>query len=819
MTIISSKLCYNVFTLRARGNTAMQYGANVESFKRIKNSKEENEDKAVNSPVILLLKILCVFLISRVVITLDITSIDNIAPFGITIVMAMLEKNTKRDGVVICLGAIIGYLSLYKSNSEVMMYIVIVSVLMTTRFITIKGLKSRVEMLIKFAIIFAAMCCYRMIINNFSIGTTVTISMIQTVLMYPIYYIFNFSLNCFDDINTNHYFTNEEIISMMLVFCLVLAGIGGVSVYGVGIRNVLALAGILVIAYSLGGPLGAAAGVIIGVIIGISTNNMMQIIGIYGLCALTAGIFKDTGKLFASIACFIMYLILNIYSKTLNIQVIGEISAAVVIFYIVPKDFLGSITKELDNTVKEDNFNIFHFNKLKEEFSGRLNDFTEVISSMSMIIDELQDNKKLLMQNKGAALIEQLGDRVCDNCDMKNMCWKREFRETYADFSELIQNYEEGNKRFPAGLEKRCIKKFNLIKNTDEIVENHILNEVWKNRLEEGRRMLASQLNSMAVTMGELVDDFNNDIVICSDIERDVFKALNRYNIKYDDVLCYNDKNGRLNIKIILDECGGCQYCVKSILPVINQAIGAEMAIGGDGCVIDPVTKKCTVLIEESPKFYVSSYCASACKDDENYTGDSFTFGKSKDGRYTIAISDGMGSGPEAGNESKAIVDLIEKFTKAGFSDLTAIDAVNSIMSMKFSEDEKFATLDMQDIDLYSGEITFIKIGAVETFVKKAKSIQVINSKTLPFGILDKPDVDIVEKKVSGGDIIVTVSDGILDVGETKNNFQWLSRYLMETDIKDPKQLSREILERAKEMNGGKVKDDMTVVVSKVYSI
>ena len=125
----------------------------------------------------------------------------------------------------------------------------------------------------------------------------------------------------------------------------------------------------------------------------------------------------------------------------------------------------------------------------------------------------------------------------------------------------------------------------------------------------------------------------------------------------------------------------------------------------------------------------------------------------------------------------------------------------------------------MQDIDLYSGEITFIKIGAVETFVKKAKSIQVINSKTLPFGILDKPDVDIVEKKVSGGDIIVTVSDGILDVGETKNNFQWLSRYLMETDIKDPKQLSREILERAKEMNGGKVKDDMTVVVSKVYSI
>ena len=514
-----------------------------------------------------------------------------------------------------------------------------------------------------------------------------------------------------------------------------------------------------------------------------------------------------------------MYMLINMYSKTVNVQSISEIIIAIVLFFIVPKGVLYKVTREFDNAVKEDNFNIFHFNKLKEEFSGRLNDFTDVISSMSMIIDSLNDNQKLLMQSKGAALIEKLGDRVCSNCDMKNICWKREFRDTYADFSQLIQNYESGSKVFPLGLEKRCIKKFNLIKNTEEIVENHILNEMWRKRLEEGRKILASQMNNMAVTMGELVDDFDKDITICSSIERDVFKILNRHNIKYDDILCYNDKNGRLNIKIILNECGGTQYCVRSILPIINETLGIEMAIGGDGCIIDPLTKKCTVLIEESPKFYISSYSASACKDGENYTGDSFTFGKTKDGRYTIAISDGMGSGPEAGNESKAIVELIEKFVKAGFSDLTAINAVNSIMSIKFSEDEKFATLDLQDIDLYTGQITFVKIGAVETFVKKAKSIQVINSKTLPFGILDKPDVDIIEKTVSSGDVIVTVSDGILDVGEKKNNFQWLNRFLIETNIKDPKELSKQILERAKEMNNGKIKDDMTVVVSKVYKV
>ena len=33
-------------------------------------------------------------------------------------------------------------------------------------------------------------------------------------------------------------------------------------------------------------------------------------------------------------------------------------------------------------------------------------------------------------------------------------------------------------------------------------------------------------------------------------------------------------------------------------------------------------------------------------------------------------------------------------------------------------EEEKFATLDMQKIDLYSGKIKFMKVGAVESFIK-----------------------------------------------------------------------------------------------------
>lgn len=75
------------------------------------------------------------------------------------------------------------------------------------------------------------------------------------------------------------------------------------------------------------------------------------------------------------------------------------------------------------------------------------------------------------------------------------------------------------------------------------------------------------------------------------------------------------------------------------------------------------------------------------------------------------------------------------------------------------------------------------------------------------------------KKKLKHGDIVITISDGILDVD--KNNigdYSWLRTYL-EKATTNPEQLSRDILDKAKELSNGKVMDDMTVVVSKLYSL
>ena len=146
--------------------------------------------------------------------------------------------------------------------------------------------------------------------------------------------------------------------------------------------------------------------------------------------------------------------------------------------------------------------------------------------------------------------------------------------------------------------------------------------------------------------------------------------------------------------------------------------------------------------------------------------------------------------------ESKLAVDLIEKFIEAGFTQKTAINTVNSIMAMKFNEDEKFTTMDLNLIDLYTGESEFIKIGGVVSFIKRGEEVKVVKCNSLPFGILDSVDISSEKVKLKHGDIIVSISDGVLDIDRNNlGSYYWLEEYLKYSD-NNPSELSRNILEK-----------------------
>jgi len=791
----------------------MQYGIELYPYERInKTDKGENEKKYIRIRYAFKMSIyfLVSFLISRVVL------INSSAPFGIAALIAFFSIKEDKLPLIVGLGSLLGYLTLINNINEMGIYFIVVISLVGVKYF-INGVSSRTQLMIMFSVIFMETIVYKLLVIKLNFGVSLFMSFAEILVITPIYFIINYSITCFKEYKTKHLFSNEELISMAIGISLVISGTWGVSVLGISLRNILAIIFILVISYVNGSGVGAAAGVAMGIVIGMTSKNMTTYISVYGLCGLITGTFKETGKWFSTVSFIVAGTILVAYSQFSGEFKLIEAIISCGIFLSIPNKFYNKMELEFNKNIKAEKLKDGYVDKIKNILMDRLTDFSSVLLSISSILYNLVDNDKLALKDKSSSMVENLAERVCNNCDMNNMCWKREMHYTYSAFLELMENFQANKSTIPDELERKCIKRSSLLKNAEEIINNYIISEMWRNRLSEGRELLASQIGNMSNSIQEITEEFNVDIRFNSEIENRVKNILSKNNISVEDCICIDDKRHRIILKISMKACGGKETCIKQMLPLVNEATSKTMCISDEGCRIDNSTKNCLITFEEMPKYYISTFVSRQCKDGENYNGDSYFFTKLKDGTYMSIISDGMGSGPQAGQESKAVIDLIENLTTAGFSKMTAINTANSIMTLKFSENEKFSTVDLSSIDLYTGEVEFMKVGAVASFIKSGNRVVSVNSKTLPIGILDKVDIEISKKRVKNGDMIIMMSDGISDsksVGQT----DWLLEYIEEFESGNPKAMAEGLIEKSKEL-GGKVKDDMTIMVSKVFSV
>ena len=182
-----------------------------------------------------------------------------------------------------------------------------------------------------------------------------------------------------------------------------------------------------------------------------------------------------------------------------------------------------------------------------------------------------------------------------------------------------------------------------------------------------------------------------------------------------------------------------------------------------------------------------------------------------------LAISDGMGSGPDARKSSKIAIKTLERLLQSGFNNDTALKLVNTTISANTDED-MYATLDVSILDLYKGNMKFIKNGACPTFVKRGGNVETLKSVSLPTGILNNIDLVEYNYDLQDGDIVVMCSDGILESNkEYISKDLWMQEILEEIETDDAQRMADLILKEAIDNDFGKEKDDMTVMVYKIH--
>jgi stage II sporulation protein E len=121
-------------------------------------------------------------------------------------------------------------------------------------------------------------------------------------------------------------------------------------------------------------------------------------------------------------------------------------------------------------------------------------------------------------------------------------------------------------------------------------------------------------------------------------------------------------------------------------------------------------------------------------------------------------------------------------------------------------------------IDLYNAELDLVKIGAPVSFIKKGKKVDVLKASTLPVGIVEDIQVESIQRKLEAGDFIIMMSDGLMDtVNSDINQEEWLKDVISKLDTKNPQEMADTILRTVKTASNNHIRDDMTVLVAKVW--
>ena len=177
-----------------------------------------------------------------------------------------------------------------------------------------------------------------------------------------------------------------------------------------------------------------------------------------------------------------------------------------------------------------------------------------------------------------------------------------------------------------------------------------------------------------------------------------------------------------------------------------------------------------------------------------------------------VALSDGMGSGEYARRVSESTISLLESFYRAKMPSPLVLTAVNRLLT--FHKEERFACVDIAVVDLGDGIADVVKIGSPLGFILSGNTVKVLETHSLPMGILDALHPDTTQYQLQENDVLLFLSDGIADAFGSSSD---LYEVLRSIPTSNPQELADCLLESALHAYGGKAKDDMTALAVRLF--
>lgn len=614
---------------------------------------------------------------------------------------------------------------------------------------------------------------------------------------------------------------NEEIVCMIILIASVLTGTIGWGIYDASFEQIFSRYFVLILSFVGGAAIGSTVGVVAGLILSLANVANLYQMSLLAFSGLLGGLLREGKKTGVSVGLLVGTFLVGIYGNaTALLPSIMESVTAILIFYVTPSVWVDKLSRYIPGTEEYTNEQEQYIQKVRNVTAKRVEQFSDVFQALSksFTAPEQSGVEDQVAKRETDYYLSKITEKTCQKCFMKERCWEKQFDETYSLMETLKEQLTGGNdpnRQTMRDFQNYCVKSRKVVETMKEEMSIFDANQKLKTQVLESKRLVADQLQGVSDVMNDFAKEILKEREHHEKQELQIMHGLKQIGIELEKLDIYQLEKGNVDIEMGVTFYEYHGEGQKLIAPLLSDLLNELIIVKEKK--ISPFPNGYSYLSFGSAKeFVVDTGVANAAKGGGIVSGDSYTMIEIGAGKYAMAISDGMGNGERAREESEETLRLLHQILQTGIPEHVAIKSINSILSLR-TTDEMFATLDLAVINLHNAAVRFLKIGSTPSFIRRGEKILQVSASNLPIGILQDFEVDIVSEQLKAGDFLVMMSDGIFDGPKQAERAEsWIKRKLHQFETDDPQQIADLLLEEVIRTQSGEINDDMTVLVAKI---
>lgn len=405
-------------------------------------------------------------------------------------------------------------------------------------------------------------------------------------------------------------------------------------------------------------------------------------------------------------------------------------------------------------------------------------------------------------------LLSRMRASLCGGCPDYAACWPGANSRAVKLFCQLMTaSIECGGSPFdgaeiPPDILRLCRRGMTVPARLGALLNEFAAQRHKRLRLMEARRLIGAQFFQAAELLNVLAADQARPVSARDGAAARARDGLIAAGFPVRDATAI--KAGRLELTVELRRPWSADelvFAVRDISQSLNRPFGLESSQ-------DTVA----VFVPRCALEAVAGISALPAEPDLP-SGDSHMIRRLSADRLLVALSDGMGSGEAAAEESDKVLRLIHALVAADVPRELAVSTVNGVMLARGGE-ELFATVDMLLLDLAAARADFTKLSACQSYVVRAGELMTIEGGRLPLGILDDVQPGLTTVSLRTDDVIVMMTDGIAEALPE----EVMEDLVLNGAFTGPEALAEAIVNAAA-ARAARRRDDMTVACVKISRV